>query len=279
VIYVTKGSGSNGINTVYFIDSSGFNASGQPLACPSGAGVPKASASLPTVPIVYNAAQLQTLGVTPSNMCVLNGFPTNLAKTATLFPFGVWFADAKTLYVADEGNGTATFSTASNTYTAAAAQTSAGLQKWVFNDATSSWTLAYTLQAGLGLGVPYTVKGDPTGTNAVTGLPWSPATDGLRNITGRVNRDGTVTIWAVTSTVSGNGDQGADPNRLVSITDKLSATTPPASESFSTVRTAGFGEALRGISFTPGTDFDHDDRADGGFCDHGRRHGDCRDTD
>src|ERR1700748_3547205 len=36
VIYVTKGSGGNGINTVYFIDNSGFNASGQPLACPNG---------------------------------------------------------------------------------------------------------------------------------------------------------------------------------------------------------------------------------------------------
>ena len=62
----------------------------------------------------------------------------------------------------------------------------------------------------------------------MTGLPWAPATDGLRNITGQVNRDGTVTIWAVTSTVSGGGDQGADPNQLVSVTDKLGATTLPA---------------------------------------------------
>ena len=56
-------------------------------------------------------------------------------------------------------------------------------------------------------------------TIPATGLPWAPATDGLRNITGQVNRDGTVTIWGVTSTVSGNGDQGADPNKLVMITD------------------------------------------------------------
>jgi hypothetical protein len=42
-------------------------------------------------------------------------------------------------------------------------------------------------------GTPYTVAGYPTGINAATGLPWAPATDGLRNITGRVNRDGTVT--------------------------------------------------------------------------------------
>src|SRR5262245_48333207 len=33
-----------------------------------------------------------------------------------------------------------------------------------------------------------------------------------------------VTIWAVTSTVSGGGDRGADPNKLVSITDDAAAT-------------------------------------------------------
>jgi hypothetical protein len=60
--------------------------------------------------------------------------------------------------------------------------------------------------------VPYSVAGYPTGQNPKTGLPWSPATDGLRNIVGRVDRDGNVTVWAITSTVSGNGDQGADPN-------------------------------------------------------------------
>jgi len=52
------------------------------------------------------------------------------------------------------------------------------------------------------------VPGYPTGDNPATGLPWSPGTDGLRNLTGRVNPDGSVTIWAITSTVSGNGDQG-----------------------------------------------------------------------
>ena len=108
------------------------------------------------------------------------------------------------------------------------------------------------LQNGLKLGTPYTVRGYPTGTNAATGLPWAPSTDGLRNITGRVNPDGTVTIWAVTSTVSGGGDQGADPNKLVMITDPLSATAPAAGETFRTLRSAGFGQVLRGVSFTPG---------------------------
>jgi hypothetical protein len=263
VIYTTKGSGGNGINTVYFIDTTGNAANGNPKACPNGSGVPNPAATLPTTPIVSSetTAQLQSVGVTPYNMCILNGFTTTLAKNATMFPFGVWFADAKTLYVADEGNGTTTFS--GNSFTAAAAQTTAGLQKWVLNEMTNTWSLAYTLQAGLDLGVPYTVKNYPTGINAATGLPWSPATDGLRNITGRVNPDGTATIWAITSTVSGSGDQGADPNKLVMITDKIAATTLPAREVFTTVRTAGFGEALRGVSFTPGTDFDHDHHAFG----------------
>ena len=91
------------------------------------------------------------------------------------------------------------------------------------------------------------------GDNAATGLPWAPATDGLRNLTGQVNSDGSVTIWAITSTVSGNGDQGADPNKLVSITDQPGATSPAAGEAFQTVQSAGNGQVLRGVSFTPGT--------------------------
>jgi hypothetical protein len=257
VIYTTKGSGGNGINTVYFIDTTGFDSNGKPLACPNGVGIPGATATLPTTPIFYDATQLQTKGVVPYNMCVLAGFPTNLAKKTTSFPFGVWFADAKTLYVTDEGNGTTTFDPVSGKYTAAAAQTGAGLQKWVFDGSLGAWKLAYVLQAGLNLGVPYTVTGYPTGQNPKTGLPWSPASDGLRNLMGRVNHDGTATIWAITSTVSGNGDQGADPNQLVMIRDNLAATGLPAGETFTALRTARFGEVLRGISFTPGTDRDH----------------------
>jgi hypothetical protein len=241
VVYLTKGSGSNGVNTVYFIDTTGH-------ACPNGTGLPQPGATLPTTPIDFDPALLQTQGVFPYNMCVLQGFPTAL-KSATSFPFGIWFASPSTLYVADEGNGDNTFSTAGGSYAAAAGQTTAGLQKWVLRNGT--WTLAYTLTSGLDLGTPYTVPGYPAGNNPATGLPWSPATDGLRNITGRVNRDGTVTIWGITSTVSGNGDQGADPNKLVAVTDRLAAGTLPAGERFATLRTAGFGEVLRGVTLTP----------------------------
>ncbi len=287
VMFTTKGSGGNGINTVYFIDTTGFNGQGQPLACPNGVGLPGATASLPTAPIFFNGLTVQANGVTPFNMCILKGFPTTLAKTTTSFPFGVWFADAKTLYVTDEGNGTTTFDPVKGIYTAAAQQAGAGLQKWVFNDALGAWQQAYVLQAGLGLGVPYTVAGYPTNVNPKTGLPFSPATDGLRNLTGRVNHDGTVTIWAITSTVSGSGDQGADPNKLVKITDNLAATSLPAGESFTTIDAARFGEVLRGVSFTPGTDVARLGDADDGSCSNrgdgdrhdGDHHGDgCHDT-
>jgi len=256
VLYTTKGSGGNGVNTVYFVDTTGSNSSGNPNQCPNGTGLPASSATLPVTPIAFSAANVPTKGVFPYNMCILKGFPTAL-KSPTSFPFGVWFANAKTLYVADEGNGTATFS--GGTFTAAAAQTTAGLQKWVFDSTLGEWKLAYVLTAGLNLGTPYTVTGYPTGTNAATGLPWSPATDGLRNLTGHVNHDGSVTIWAITSTVSGSGDQGADPNKLVAIIDKLEATSLPAGETFVTLRTARFAEVLRGVSFTPGTGRDDDD--------------------
>jgi hypothetical protein len=246
VLYYTKGSGGNGIDTVYFLDTTG-------TACPNGVGRPAAGAPLPTTDI---AASLTSAGLA-SNMCVLKGFPTALAKSATDasdFPFGLWFANPTTLYVADEGAGDNAYSATTNTYTAAAASATAGLQKWVYNATAGEWQLAYTLQNGLSLGTPYSVPRYPTGSNAVTGLPWAPATGGLRNITGRVGPDGTVTIWGVTSTVSGGGDQGADPNRLVAVTDKLGATSLPAYERFFTVVPARYDQVVRGVSFTPRSD-------------------------
>jgi hypothetical protein len=243
VVYYTKGSGGNGVNTVYYVDTVGGT-------CPSGSGLPAPNAPLPTAALMYNLNTLQTAGL-PSNMCVLAGFPTQLAKTSTnSFPFGLWFASPTVLYVADEGDG----SGGATLYTHAAAQTTAGLQKWVFNAGTQKWALAYVLQNGLELGVPYTVAGYPSGNNTATGLPWAPATDGLRNITG-YTADDLVVVYGITSTVSGSGDQGADPNKLVGVLDVLSNTDPgfASYETFLPVRQAGFAEVLRGVSLTPGT--------------------------
>jgi hypothetical protein len=121
----------------------------------------------------------------------------------------------------------------------------------------------YVLQEGLNIGVPYSVANYPTSLN--------PATGGCRNITGIVNPNNTVTIYAVTSTLSASGDQGADPNKLVKITDLLSAATLPKGhpdqdkkdsyERFVTIRSAQAGEVLRGVAFAPQ---DHDDSGNGG---------------
>ena len=113
VVYYTKGTGGNGVNTVYFLDTTH-------KACPTGVGLPAANAKLPTWPLAYNPEDIQTEGLKPYDMCILKGFPTAL-KSKSAFPFGIWFANANTLYVADEGNGETTYSTTKNEYTEAAA--------------------------------------------------------------------------------------------------------------------------------------------------------------
>src|ERR1700735_5375057 len=123
-----------------------------------------------TTPITTRATPAQA-GITrlrcqdqarPSNMCVLEGFPTTSNKSVNPvnFPFGIWYANANTLYVADEGDG---FTGPGDIYTHAAGQTLAGLEKWTFNSAAGKWELAYTLTSGLNIGTPYTVPGYPTG--------------------------------------------------------------------------------------------------------------------
>ncbi len=271
VVYFSKGSGSNGVDTVYFVDTNGTATTSGGVGLPSNdETLPSASSwTAPTYSTSDSALGLtaKNPGLVPTNAYILKGFPTAPAKTATDandYPFGLWFANKDTLYVADEGAGDNTYDATTNTYTAAAASTTAGLQKWSFNSSAGEWQLDYVLQGGLNLGTPYSVKpnhqGDqyPTGLNSTDGgggLPWAPATDGLRGLTGRVNKNGTVTLWASTSTVSGGGDQGADPNKLVEITDNLGATTASqvTGEDFHTVIPATYGVVVRGVAFTPGT--------------------------
>jgi hypothetical protein len=234
-LYISKGSGGNGINTVYQV--------GTPGTLPTG-----------------SAAELATVPIT-----ILPGFPSTTASTNTNFPFGMFFANPATLYVCDEGDGTLVPNQVINgQVNVADAQSlaTAGVQKWVLQNGT--WNMIYVLQNGLNIGVPYSVPNYPASLN--------PATGGCRNMTGRVNRDGTVTLWAITSTISNNGDQGADPNKLVSVTDVVSATTLPTGDGdndrddrigqFTIIRSARAGEVFRGIAFAPTSDH-HDDH--GGF--------------
>jgi len=239
VVYYTKGSGSNGVNTVYFVDTTG-------TACANGVGLPAPGAPAPTPGTTYQ-------------LCILKGFNTQLASTDTNdFPFGLWFANNDTLYVADEGSGNFDTSTdpANDPYQDAQNEVGngyTGLQKWTFNG--TEWVKDYTIQNGLNLGQPYTVPGYPTGDNTGAGgtdEPWAPATDGLRNISGHVNDDGTVTIYATTSTVSGSGDQGGDPNQVVAVTDRLGGDTLSPFERFRAIAPARFGVRYGGVAVLPG---------------------------
>ena len=84
-LYVSKGSGGNGIDTVFQVGATGM---------------------LPTVATASS-----------TTVTILPGFPTGLATNIStdpssstfaatnIHPFGVWFANATTLYVADEGDG------------------------------------------------------------------------------------------------------------------------------------------------------------------------------
>jgi len=214
-LYVAKGSGGNGINTVYQVGAQG--------TLPDGSAT-----DLAAVPI-----------------SILPGFPNTAASTGTAFPFGIWFADATTLYVCDEGDGVLVTPAVNGNVADAHSQATAGLQKYRLIQGT--WVLQYTLQDGLDIGVPYSIPQYPAALN--------PAVGGCRNIAGFVNRDGTATIFAITSTISANGDTGADPNKLVKVTDRISDTTLPTGGSglgqFWTIRSANAGEVLRGVALAP----------------------------
>ena len=214
-LYVSKGSGSNGYNTVYQAGTAGTLPTGSATAL---AGVP----------------------LTP-----LPGFPDTTASTSTSFPFGLYFANPTMLYVCDEGDGTLVTPAVNGNVADTQSQQTAGLQKWVLVGGT--WTREYILQNGLNIGVPYGVARYPASLD--------PATGGCRNIAGQNNGDGTVTIFAITSTISSNGDTGADPNKLVKVTDRISDTTMPTGKDglghFTVVRSAQAGEVFRGIALAP----------------------------
>lgn len=194
-LYFTKGSGSNGIDTLYTV-----------------------SPGLPSLPNAGSA----TVSIVP-------GFPTDSAKSTggNYTPFAVFFANATTMYVTDEGSGNTTDQTSH-----------AGLQKWSLVNGV--WQLDYVLTNNL-IGTTYTLDGFDGAWPTVT-------TVGLRNLSGVVNGNN-VTLWATTSTSSASGDNGADPNEVVTITDKLSATTPPPNESFGVVGAPTYGSVYRGVAY------------------------------
>jgi hypothetical protein len=227
-LYVAKGSGGNGINTVYQL--------GTPGELPTTANAPSG-------------------GLVNEPETILPGFPSTSASTNSpggAYPFGIWFANPTTVYVCDEGDLIYTADQTINgqvNVADAGTLATAGLQKWVLttpSGGSPAWVREYVIQNGLNLGVPYSVRNYPASIE--------PATGGCRNITGTVNWDGTATIYAITSTISLNGDNGADPNKLVVVTDRIGDTQPatdPFLDRFVTVRSARAGEAFRGVAQAP----------------------------
>jgi hypothetical protein len=199
-LYFTKGSGSNGIDTVYTVT--------------------------PALPSVANAGSA-TISIVP-------GFPTDVVKTTggNFTPFAVFFANDTTMYVSDEGAGNTTDQT-----------THAGLEKWSLVNGV--WQLDYVLTKNL-IGFSYTLGGSDGNYPTVT-------TVGLRNLAGSV-KGNTVRLWAVTSTSSASGDNGADPNEVVTIVDRLSDTTLPKAESFKVVSAPTYGSVYRGVAYVNAAD-------------------------
>jgi len=211
-LYVTKGSGSNGIDTAYQVGTVG--------SLPTGSSNP---------------------------ITVLPGFNTGLAKTDTdgPHPFGMWFANSTTLYVADEGSG------ASTDFGADPTTQAGGLDKYSLVNGV--WQLDYELKGSL-IGSSYTVNGSGAVCGGLSSCGLTTTTDGLRNLTGQVNANGTVTLYAVTSTEGSNlGDAGADPNQIVAITDTLADTTAgqAAGENYTVLDTAALGQVYRGVAVAP----------------------------
>ncbi len=207
-MYVSKGSGSNGVNSVYQVVPGGALANG---------GTLPANSAITIVP-GFNTLS-EKVAEAPATL------------TATPHPFGIWFADASTMFVADEGDGV-------RVGVAGKVTTFAGLGEYKL--AGGTWTRVATFQAGLADQPLYTA-----------GMPWNVKTDGLRNISGKVNSDGTYTIYGTTSTVSDEKthDLGADPNELVAITVGPGST--PTNTSFSVLQTAKAGERYGGVQVAP----------------------------
>jgi hypothetical protein len=220
-VFITKGSGGNGVNTVYQVGATGALGNG---------------------------------GVLPQNaaITIVPGFPTALAAnplptsvTGTEFPFSVWIpaSNPSIMFVADEGDGTAGNQTTG----------SGGL--WVYQNQNGTWKALTHLTAGLNLGTAYTVT-DTQGVFGTAGANYTTTPDGLRGITGQTNSDGSFTIFGTTSTagnsLGANFDSGADSNQLVKITVNVSGATASSTSGFSTLQTAPFGQVLRGVAIVPG---------------------------
>ena len=172
--------------------------------------------------------QLSGFGDTKTGDITINSQNSNgfapLNSVVNLSPEQFFFANDDTLYVADSG-------APKNTSGSTSAFGDGGLQKWSYTATTGKWSLDYTLSAGLNLVANTSAHG----------------TTGLLGLTGQVI-GGQVQLFATNYTV---GD--TDPTFLYGITDRLSATTKPLTESFTQLAAAPVDSNFKGVAFAPGT--------------------------
>lgn len=241
-MYVSKGSGSNGVNTVFQVGATGALANG---------GLLPQNAPITIVP-GFPTTSAATL-VTSSTSTTATQPAASTLSQGVVYPFGMWVPSNNTnlMFVADEGDGgTAAY----------APNGSGGL--WVYQNTNGTWAPIAHIVQGLNLGQAYTVT-DTNGTYGTKGASYTTTPDGLRNIVGQLNSNGSYTIYAVTSTVGSTAanasgvttpsttfDEGADSNQLVSITVSVTGSTVTTS-GFKLLQTAPYGQVLRGVTLVP----------------------------
>lgn len=242
-LYASKGSGGNGVNTVFQVGATGALANGAKFSNLQNVAI----TPLFTTPTTAwsgapGAANEPTSNATLTTALTAASVTSWPMSWNTGFPFGMWMPKTNTnlMFVADEGDGDPADMTIG----------SGGL--WVYQKSGSTWTAIAHLTQGLNLGQAYTVT-DTAGTYGTAGAKYTTSADGLRNITGQVNSDGSYTIYAITSTANNSlgttFDAGADSNQLVKITLSVSGTTVTTS-GFSVMQTAPYGQVLRGVTMT-----------------------------
>ena len=203
-LYVSKGSGGNGDDGVFQV----------------GTGLPTTAGQAFTA--IYEVPA--TDPVTGDN--------------AIYTPFGIWFADDHTS-VRGRRRESASHRRPTGDFTP---DPLAGIEKWSLVG--GHWTLLYTIQDGLDLGVGKTI-----GT-----YPVQSYTFGVRNVTGVHNDDGTVTLYGITAQFSSISNGEPDPTKLVKVRDRVSATVPAVQhhlDHFRTLQVSGYGEVFRGVAIAP----------------------------
>ena len=201
----------------------------------SGGGLPTSSAGLVTTHIIPAASPFSLGGNNGSiNLTAATANGVNNSRIGSfvyLSPEQYVFASPSVLYVADSGqpkNGNAN----------KAALGDGGLQKWVNSNpnGTGTWTLEYTLSAGLNL---------VNNANANANTPTAPGVTGLFGLTDKVVGN-QVELFATSY-----GLNELSPSYLYEITDTLSNTAPATGEQFTTLYSASPNTSIRGVAFAP----------------------------